>query len=94
MAFRVSGEGRPQRLGRDVAQRDWWRIVVAAGEQLSDRGEVLAVRLERVRRWLARATVGEEVGEPFWVIRSASVVVVWRTASFSWITAGIHERAV
>ena len=63
MGLRIPRERCAQGLDRDGAQRHPGQLLVA-DDKGGDRVEVLAVGLQRVRRGLPRAAVGEERGEP------------------------------
>ena len=63
MGFRIPRERGAQGVDRDGGQRHRGQVF-AAGDERGDRVEVLAVGLQRVRRGLPGAAVGEECGEP------------------------------
>jgi hypothetical protein len=63
MGSRVLREGGPHGVDRDSAQRQPGQFLAATGDEGGDRVEVLAVGLQRVRRRLPRAAIGEERGE-------------------------------
>ena len=63
MGFRIACERRAQGVNRNRGQRHPGQVL-AAGDEGGDRVEVLAVGLQRVRRGLPGAAIGQERGEP------------------------------
>ena len=94
MGFGIQRERRAHGVDGDGAQPHPGQVL-AAGDERGDRGEVLAVGLQRVRRGLAGTAVGEERGEPLRtrIVDTVSLLgaVGHATRCISWIMVIIHE---